>query len=309
MLAFCLIFALVPRLIPSVEAAAKITDTVNLSRPEKNMRGSGYYWDNREDTLTLDGLYIDTDADYGLRIPDDATVILKGKNYVSASKAAMTVPGNVTFKGNGSLILTSDDMGIYFYSTKDNTVARFLSGSYEITAGGNGIYSTHTALSFVGSDVEIDAPAADKFAILGREVKLYGGEMEMNNSVHATVSLEVRAVELDIESAKAALSSDKTLTIEEVALKVGPNDDALGRADAYNGENCVEAESTLYTLGHSIIFGDSVPMFVDVLIALVLLLLIAAGIAVPFIRSRRKAKAARAAVAAALADEPRSAKR
>lgn len=289
----CMLFAMLPIFSLPAHAAAKITETVNLSRPQKNMSGSGYYWDNRNDILTLSGLYIDTTDDYGLRIPNGATVVLEGKNYISASVAALTCPGNVTFKGNGSLILTSGDMGIYFYSTDDTTTARFLEGTYEITAAGDAIHSEYTSLSIVGGKMTINAPSADKYAIFGRQVKLYGGTHTMNNSVHATVSLEVRDVNLSIDSEKSALSSDKTLKIEEVTIA------SLSSASDYNGENSIVVKSAKSTLGSSILFGENVPMFVDVLIALLLLALIAAGIAVPFIRSYRSGRKARAALEAA----------
>jgi len=303
-LMLCMMLTFIPLFSAPVSAAAQITETVNLSRPQKNMSGSGYYWDNRNKILTLDGLYIATSDDYGLRIPAGATVILKGKNYVTASVAAMTVPGNVTFKGSGSLYLKSGDMGIYFYSTDDSTTARFLEGTYEITAGGNGLHSEYTSLSLVGGKMTVNASAADKYAILGREVKLYGGTLTLDNSVHASVSLEVQAVNLSVTSSKAALSSDKTLKVDKVSIKSGAAAGSLSSAQEYTGENCIVLKSTASNLGSSILFGDSVPMFVDILIALVLLALIAAGIALPFLRSYRNSKKAQEALAAVLADEP-----
>ena len=304
-LMLCLTLTFLPLFAVPVSAAAQITETVNLSRPQKNMSGSGYYWDNRNKILTLDGLYISTSDDYGLRIPAGATVVLKGKNYITASVAALTVPGNVTFKGTGSLILKSGDMGIYFYSTDDSTTARFLEGNYEITANGTGMQSEYTALSIVNGKFSINAPTADKYAILGREVKLYGGTLTMDNSVHTSVSLEVQGVNLEINSTKAALSSDKTLKVNKVSIKSGAAAGSLSSADEYTGENCILLKSSARNLGSSILFGASVPMFVDILIAIVLLALIAAGIAVPFIRSYRNSKKAQEALAAVLADEPK----
>lgn len=305
-LVLCMMLTFLPLFTVHISAAAQITETVNLSRPQKNMSGSGYYWDNRNKILTLDGLYISTSDDYGLRIPAGATVILKGKNYVTASVAALTVPGNVTFKGSGSLHLKSGDMGIYFYSTDDSTTARFLEGTYEVIAGGDGLHSEYTALSIVGGKMSINAPAADKYAILGREIKLYGGNLTMDNSVHASVSLEVQAVDLSVTSAKPALSSDKTLKVDKVSIKSGSAVGSLSSAEEYTGENCISLKSSASNLGSSILFGDSVPMFVDILIVLALLALIAAGIAFPFLRSYRNAKKAKEALAAALADEPTS---
>ena len=161
-------------LVPASRAAAKITESVNLSRPQKNQSGSGYYWDNIHDVLTLDGLYIDTSDEFGMRIPPDATVILKGNSTITAARAALACPGSVTFKGSGTLTLSAGDMGIYFYSTDDSTTARFLEGEFRITSGGDGIRSDFTALSFVGSKVTISAPAADRCAVDARSIKLFG---------------------------------------------------------------------------------------------------------------------------------------
>ena len=126
--------------------------------------------------------------------------------------------------------------------------------------------------------------------------------MTMNNSVHTTVSLEVLDVDLSVTSAKAALSSDKTLKVTDVTLKAGASASSLAKTDAYNGENCISAKAAANKLGSSILFGESVPKFVDIIIVVLLLLLIAAGIAVPFARSYQKGKKARAALEAVLAD-------
>jgi len=306
-MAFCLLFALLPLLTPAADAAAKITESVNLTHPREDMKGPGYHWDNYYETLTLDGLYIETDDALGMRIPDKATVILKGKNYITAANAALAVPGDVTFKGNGTLILNSPNMGIYFYSTNDNTVARFLEGNFEITAGGTGLYSEHTTISVTGGKINVSSPAADKFAIDGREIRLHGGKLTLDNSVHAALSLEVRNISLNITSAKPALTADKLMRITDVSLKTGASASELKKTEEYGGENCLKTASTVSGLGSSILFGDKVPMFVDILIALVLLLLIGAGIGLPVLRAQRKAKEARAAIAETLGEKSKDA--
>ena len=85
--AVCLVLTAVLLLVPFVsaavyeaEAVVTITKSVNLTNPRMNMSGAGYAWMNLDKTLTLDGLYIDTSDEYGMRIPDGATVILKGNN-------------------------------------------------------------------------------------------------------------------------------------------------------------------------------------------------------------------------------------
>lgn len=297
--AFCLLFALWIPLATPVSAASQLTGTVNLSRPQKNMRGPGYEWDNIHDTLTLDGLNIDTTDDYGLRITDNATVILKGKNYVKASKAALTCQGSVTFKGSGSLILVSDDMGIYFYSSDTSTTARFLEGTFQITAGGDGIRSDATFLSFTGANVTIQSADADQFAIDCHSCKLFGGKITADNAIRASFSLEVRALNLNVTAQKPALSSAQKLSVSDVSLKAGNSADSLKAVESYSDEYCISTKSTAKSIGTSIFFGDSVSAIVDILLFVVLLLLIAGGIALPIVRARQKAKKALAAAAEA----------
>jgi len=287
-------------LIPASRAAAKITESVNLSRPQKNQSGSGYYWDNIHDVLTLDGLYIDTSDEFGMRIPPDATVILKGNNTITASRAALACPGSVTFKGSGTLTLSAGDMGIYFYSTDDSTTARFLEGEFRITSGGDGIRSDSTALSFVGSRVTISAPAADRCAVEARSIKLFGGTVTADAPLRAALNLEARAMTLDVTAQRSALSAGKKLLFTDVSIAVGASADALTSADEYAGENCVRLRSTARRFGQSVLFGEGVSSVVDILLLLLFVVLIAAGIAVPFLRARRKAKRAREAAAAAM---------
>lgn len=293
----CLLFTFfIPTLTP-VSAASQLTGTVNISRPQKNMRGPGYDWDNIHDVLTLDGLNINTTDDYGLRITDNATVILKGKNYIKASKAALTCQGSVTFKGDGTLTLVSDDMGIYFYSSDTSTTARFLEGTFDITAGGDGIRSDSTFLSLTGSNVTIHASNPEHWAIACHSCKLFGGKIIADNAVNASFALEVRGLRMELTAQKPALTSAQKLAITDVAIQAGSSADARKSVDEYNGEFCVSMKSTAVTMGNSIFFGESVPAFVDALLIIFLLLLIAAGIGLPFLRARQKAKKALAAAA------------
>ncbi len=290
-------------LIPYSHGAATITETVNLSRPQKNRSGSGYYWNNIKDILTLDGLNIDTDAEYGMKIPPDATVILNGNNTIRASRAALACPGNVIFKGTGTLTLISDDMGIYFYSSDDSTTARFLEGTFRITAGGDGIHSEATALSFAGSTVTISAPGTESYAVTGRSVKLFGGSVTADNSLHASLNLEVSKVSLDVTSSRAALIGDKKLVCSLVSITAGDSPDALSAVSEYGGENCVKTRSVASFFGSSVLFGENVSGFFDYLAVFALLALVAAGIAVPLLRTRRKNRLARETAARVAAEE------
>lgn len=302
----CLLLAAVLLLAPVVgaavytaEAAVTITRSVNLTNPRMNMTGAGYAWMNLDKTLTLEGLHIDTNDEYGMRIPEGATVILKGNNYIRAAAYALGIPGNVTFKGNGTLTLVGKDSGMYFYSTDDTTIARIQGGTYRITSGDVGIRSEYTTLSVTDGKFEIDSPAKDGWAILGRTVKLHGGTVIANNALTAAQNLEIRDANLTIEAGKPALSAARKMSFHDVSISAGNDADKLAKTDAYNGENCVRIKAAANLLGESVLFGESVPMFADILVVLALAALVAAGIALPLLRARQRSKKALAAAAEA----------
>ena len=304
--AVCLVLTAVLLLVPFVNAAVyeadavvTITKSINLTNPRMNMTGAGYAWMNLDKTLTLDGLYIDTSDEYGMRIPDGATVILKGNNYIRAASYAMGIPGNVTFKGNGTLTLVGGDAGLYFYSTDDTTIARIMGGNFKITAGGVGIRSEYTTLSVTKGTFDIDVPAKDGVAILGRTLKLHGGKFTAQGPITASQNLEIRAANLSVASDRAALSATRKLTLKDVSLSVGATADDLRKADGYNGENCIRVKFAANLLGESVLFGETVPMFADILVIVALAALVAAGIGLPLLRAHRRSKRALAAAAEA----------
>ncbi len=304
--AVCLVLTAVLLLVPFASAAVyeadavvTITKSINLTNPRMNMTGAGYAWMNLDKTLTLDGLYIDTSDEYGMRIPDGATVILKGNNYIRAASYAMGIPGNVTFKGNGTLTLVGGDSGLYFYSTDDTTIARIMGGNFKITAGGVGIRSEYTTLSVTKGTFDIDVPAKDGVAILGRTLKLHGGKFTAQGPITASQNLEIRAANLSVAADRAALSATRKLTLKDVSLSVGNTADDLRKADGYNGENCIRVKSAANLLGESVLFGEAVPMFADILVIVALAALVAAGIGIPLLRAHRRSKRALAAAAEA----------
>ncbi len=257
--------------------AKTITETLNLVNVTQNERGDGYYWANRTDVLTLDGLRLETTSDYGLRLPQNCTVELKGTNYIKAGKYALTCSGNVSFKGSGKLILDGGEMGIYIYTEVNTHKIRLLGGEYEIRAGKYGICSTHADFSFVDGDMDIEITDPAGAAIFGRCVNLVGGDFEANGSVEATHELVVQGIDIDIESTRAALSA-KTLTIKDIS-----------KPD-YSGEYEIEAESTAKRDRRSAIFGDDVPGYVDVLLLIGAVAVIALLVIIPILRRRKKTK-------------------
>lgn len=262
---------------PEGASAKTITSTVNLVNVTQNERGDGYNWANRYDTLTLSGLKLETESDYGLRLPQNCTVVLKGTNYIKAGKYALTCSGNVSFKGNGKLILDAGEMGIYIYTEVDTHKIRLLDGRYEITAGKYGVYSEHADFSFVDGEMDIEITDPAGAAIHGRSVNLVGGEFEANGSVEATHELVVKGIGLDIESTRAALSA-KNLNIEDISVT------------DYDGANEIEAVSTEKRDRRSAIFGDDVPGYVDVILLVGAVIVIALLIVLPILRRRKKTK-------------------
>jgi len=279
-------------LLPGKVSAETITSTVNLVNVKQNEHGDGYEWANRYDILTLDGLSIDTLSDYGLRLPQNCTVVLKGTNYIKAGKYALTCAGNVTFKGKGTLILDGGDMGLYIYSEVGTDKIRLIEGTYEITGGKYGIYSTAADFSFVDGKMTITANSEDGAAVYGRCVNLVGGSFSANNSVEATHELVVKGINLDITSGKPALYSAGTLKITDIS-----------GADEYSGENSLKAKSTQKNAKKSIIFGESVPGFVDYIILAVFALGIAAAVFGPALKRKKKTKELYARLAASQDDK------
>ena len=286
LLTICLTFAL---LIPCTALTASaasggvtITETVNIAQANKNMEGHGYYWANRYDILTLDGIHLDTDSAYGLRLPKNCTVILKGDNYIKADKYALSCAGTVIFKGDGTLTLDAGEIGMYLYSEDGTQKIRLLEGDYTIHAGEYGVYSIASDFSFVDGSMDITVDNADGAAVSGRIVNLLGGSFKANNAVEASHMLVVDGLDLDITAARPALSA-KTLTVEDIALT--SDGTAL---EAYDGQNQILGKSTAKDTRPSVIFGESVPGFVDYICLLLAVAGIAAAIVGPVLHAKKK---------------------
>lgn len=267
-----------------VQAEDIIKKTVNIAIANKNERGAGYDWANRTDTLTLDNLHIDTEDPYGLRLPDGCTVILKGDNYVKASKYGIACSGTVVFKGNGSLTVEAGDIGFYLVSQDSTHKIRLIEGTYTIKAGTYGVYSEYADFSFVGDDMNIEVTGETSSAILGRRVNLMGGTFTANSSVESTHELAVEGVNLNIASNHAAFSA-KILSIKDVDMTSG------GAAVAeYNGETTILGKSTAKRVRTSAVFGENVPGFVDYICLVILAVGVAAGIFGPALHHKKKKK-------------------
>lgn len=255
-------------------AAETITETVNIATANKNMRGPGYDWANRTDVLTLDGLHIDTEDPYGLRLPANCTVVLKGTNTVKAAKYGISCSGTIVVKGSGSLTIEAGEIGIYLISQDTTQKVRLIDGTYEITAGTYGVYSDAADFSFIGSSMNIITNNTDGAAISGRVVNLLGGTFSANAPVESTHQLFVDGINLNVAADRSAFTS-KTLTVRNLS-------------EEYNGENSFTAKSTKKDTRTSILFGENVSGWVDYVLLAVAAIGIAAAIVVPVLRKKKK---------------------
>lgn len=276
-LTFCIALSLCVFITPQkAYAADRITSTVNIANANKNQVGAGYNWQNRYDTLTLNGLNIDTEDAYGLRLPKNCTVVLEGKNYIKAAKYGVSCAGTVIFKGSGSLTVEAGEIGFYLISQDNTQKIRLIDGKYEITAGTYGIYSDASDFSFVNGKMNIHVTSPDGYAINGRCVNLLGGSFTSDAPVSTTHSLVVEGIDIDVNTSSTALAS------KNLSLRYLSSD--------YSGEASFSAKSTAPKHRNSAIFGDSVPGWVDYALLVVLALGVAGGIFGPALHRKKKTK-------------------
>lgn len=260
-----------------VSAADVVTSTVNIATANKNKRGPGYDWQNRFDILTLNGLNIDTEDDFGLRLPKNCTVVLEGTNVIKAAKYGVSCSGTVVFKGSGKLIVEAGEIGFYLISQDNTQKIRLVDGKYEIKAGTYGIYSDASDFSFVDGEMKITMTGgSDALAINGRNVKLMGGKLTADAPIYTSNSLVVDGIGIDVTASSAALVT-KSLSMKNLSAE-------------YNGENSFSAKSTAPKSRPSIIFGENVPGFVDYILLAVFAVGVCAGIFGPALRRKKKAK-------------------
>lgn len=280
-IAFAVLTALIAAIIPMNVSGVTVTisETVNVAAARQNMHGHGYEWANRTSTLTLDNCNIVTKSDYGMKLPGECTVILKGNSHICAEKYALSCAGNVIFKGNGTLTLEAGDYGIYLISQDDTTKVRILSGEYKITAGKCGVYSEYTDFSLVGGSFEVNTTDEDSRAISGRAVNLVGGSFKSNSTVEAAHTLLCDSVDLRIKSSDSALIA-KNLTVRNILFD---------GADEYAGENEIVGHATKRWHAKSILFADA-PGWVDYALLAAVLAVLAACVVLPILHGKRKRK-------------------
>lgn len=281
-------------LLPTVAMAspqgATINKTVNLADVSKNAKGNGYEWANLTNTLTLDNLNVNTVDEFGMKIPKDATVVLKGNNYITAASVGLVCTGQVTFEGNGTLTIVAGDVGIDMTGVYTSHLARFSSGAITLTAGSTAIRSASAEISLMGSSItaNINGDRASARAISGRTVTISGGSLTANASVYASNSLKITSSNIDISAEASALECPNGITITKEKITAGDTPSTLSPTEEYNGEKAVKLISTASKKKPSILFGEKTSSAVDYVIFTLIALAVAALIAVPIYLKKKK---------------------
>ena len=299
---------------PETTAGGVIIQTVNLINANKNQRGTGLFWHNPSDTLTITNMTIDTPENYGLRLPDGATLVLEGNNVIKASKVALSVEGNLTIRGKGTLTLISGDNGIVVSTFDVNKKLTMIEGKVSIQSAGDGIYTENAIVSQNDkAKVEINTQGG-AYAINARQIKLLGGEYKSNASLYGE-DIKLMTVKLNIASDKAAFviknagdAAYEKLSINDIALKTGADANSLSDADSYNGEYAVSAKVKKVNTKTSAfleLFGVKIPgsNWLDFVLVILVIVVVAAFIATPYVKNYRSKGDVAAKIAAAREEE------
>lgn len=277
-----------------VSAKSIHKSTVNLIGVNKNQSGSGYEWDNYENTLTLNGLNIKTSDDYGLKILDGATVVLKGNNYIEAKKAAVFLEAKVVFKGSGTLTLVSET-GI-FCSSADNTDSlSILGGTYKITSSGIGIVSDFHRVSF--SNCKVTVKTSAETAIKAQSVTTGANTViKANGSIYGKDKILIESSSIVVNANASALISENPIVFSKVTVKAGDTPKNLSVIDlnnsSYDGQKSVKTISRYDGQKKSLFFGDDVPRYVDIIVMIVGVLCVVSAVVLPVLYKKKKVQEA-----------------
>ncbi len=280
----------------AIPASAKSVhkSTVNLIGINQNQSGSGYKWDNYHDTLTLNGINIKTADDYGLKLPDGATVVLKGDNYIEAKKAAIFIEAKVVFKGKGTLTLVSEN-GFYCSSADSTDSLSILGGTYKITSTGIGIVSDFHRVSF--SNCKVTVKTSSDVAIKAQSITTGANTViKANASISGKDKILIESSSITVNAKGPALISDKPIVFSRVTVKAGDSAKKLSVIDlqsaSYDGQKSVRIISKYDGQKKSLFFGDGVPRYVDVIVMILGIGGVACAVILPVLYKKKKAKEA-----------------
>lgn len=277
-----------------VSAKSVHKSTVNLIGINKNQSGSGYEWDNYYNTLTLNDLNIKTSDDYGFKIPDGATVVLKGDNVIEAKKAAIFIEAKVVFKGKGTLTLVSEN-GIFCSSADTTDSLSILGGTYRITSSGIGIVSDFHRVSF--SNCEVTVNTFGDVAIKAQSITTSAKTViKANGSLSGKDKIQIESSSITVNAKGAALVSDKPVVFSNVTVKAGDSSKNLSVIDlekaSYEGQKSVKIVSKYDGQKKSLFFGDNVPRYVDIIVMVLGIGGVVCAVVLPVVYKKKKAKEA-----------------
>ena len=227
-----------------------------------------------------------TDKDFGIKLPSGATVVVEGNCSVSAAKYGISCPGSVTFKGTGKLTVTGGECGMYFYLSVREDRVLFLSGDYTVAGGEYGIRSDGAEISVCGGKTTFRGETA----VSGVTVTFSDCESAADGGVYAQRLVKISGADLLATAEnRAAIVSDGKIDVKDEKIEAG-DAGALFAVDGYEGQSAVRFTSVYRRVRTSVLFGESVPGWVDVLVFTAAGLAAAAAIAVPLIRKKIKKK-------------------
>ncbi len=269
-------------------AAETITETLDIAGLNKNGSGAGYNWANIDGILTLDGLRIETKDDYGLKLPEGATVVLNGDNYIKASECAIRCVASLTIQGNGTLTLISDDTAVFCGSNVDRDTVRFRSGKITISGCETGVYAEHATVAFTGADVTLNAKS---YSVRAKNIQMSGGNVTAVGKLSAKADMSLSGVNLTANGTAPVLSAGNKLDISSCDIFCGADEGSLTASEGYTDTATVKLVSTVDTSRKGVLFGGKYPLAVDYIVFTLLGLITVAVIAVPiYIKSKKTKK-------------------
>ena len=265
-----------------------IKSCLNVSMDNTDASGHGYTWDNIECVFVMDGLKINTTDMYGIMLPANSKVEIKGDNYITAASYGIHCLSNVEFYGSGTLTIVAAEAGVICVSTKPSDNARFKSGNIIFKDTKIGIYSENAKLSFTGAKIDIKA---SERSIHANNLQMTGGKMDLNGGIYAKGAVDITDTTLSITSDSKAIEALGNVSIVGKTVLAGENTSTLAAVDSYGAEACLRVTPQDKKGAPSLLFGDGVSPVWDYVIFAAVALAAVAVIAIPVaIKYKKTAK-------------------
>lgn len=265
-----------------------IKSCLNVSMDNTDASGHGYTWDNIECVFVMDGLKINTTDMYGIMLPANSKVEIKGDNYITAASYGIHCLSNVEFYGNGTLTIVAAEAGVICVSTKPSDNARFKSGNIVFKDTKIGIYSENAKLSFTGAKINIQA---SERSIHANNLQITGGKLDLNGSIYAKGAVGITDTTLSIATTSKAIEALGEVSIVGKSVLAGENTSTLKAVDSYGSEACLRVTPQDKKGAPSLLFGDNVSPVWDYVVFASIALAAVAVIAIPVaIKYKKTAK-------------------